>query len=282
MKRALLVLPVLLLLASSAARAAETRIELFRDRVFMAATVNGTRVAALLDSAAEMSVIDDDLARRLRLRLGTDQAVNGSGGAEKGRFAHGLSLSAAGLHLRHMTAVVLDLRDLSQRLVGRPVSLILGREIFDSARLRIDLARGTLVPMPRTASPPGERFTLLTERGVETFPVSVEGRPPVRAEFDLGNGSEVLVGKTYAEQIGLLAPGRVVGRGDGGGIGGKVSRDIVVLKSLTVGGRTFENVRAAIDATGTAGDINVGTSILRHFLITTDFPQHALWLEPRA
>jgi predicted aspartyl protease len=283
MKRALLALPALLVLAaSSATAAAGTRVELFRNRLFVPVTVNGHRVTALLDSAAEMSVIDDDLARRLRLRLGSDQAVNGSGGADKGRFAHGLSLAAAGIRLRHMIAVVLDLKDLSQRLVGRPVSLILGREIFEAARLRVDLARGTLAAVPRSATPPGERFALATERGVETFPVSVEGRPPVRAEFDLGNGSEVLVGKAYAEQIGLLTPERIVGRSDGGGIGGRVSRDIVMLKSLTVAGRTFENVRAAIDATGTAGDLNVGTSILRHFLITTDFPQHSLWLEPRA
>ncbi|HEY0314432.1 MAG TPA: retropepsin-like aspartic protease [Allosphingosinicella sp.] len=281
MKRALLALPVLLFVAASSAMAAETRIELFRNRLFIPVSVNGTRVTALLDSAAEMSVIDDTLARRLRLRLGSDQAVNGSGGAEKGRFAHGVSLSAAGLRLPHMTAVVLDLRDLSQRLVGRPVTLILGREIFDSARLRIDLARGTIAAVPRTVQPGGERYTLVTAHGVENFPVSVEGGPPVRAEFDLGNGSEVLVGKAYAEQTGLLAPKRIVGRSDGGGIGGKVSRDIVVLKSLTVGGRTFENVRAAIDATGTAGDVNVGTSILRHFVITTDFPQRTLWLEPR-
>jgi predicted aspartyl protease len=282
MKRALLALPALLVLAASSAMAAETKIELFRNRLFIPVSVNGTRVTALLDSAAEMSVIDDTLARRLRLRPGSDQAVNGSGGAEKGRFAHGLSLSAAGLHLRHMTAVVLDLRDLSQRLVGRPVSLIVGREIFDAARLRVDLARGTLAAVPHTVPPRGERYPLVTAHGVETFPVTVEGRPPVRAEFDLGNGSEVLVGKAYAEQIGLLDPDRIVGRSDGGGIGGRVSRDIVVLKFLTIGGRTFENVRAAIDATGNTGDLNVGTSILRHFLITTDFPQHTLWLEPRA
>jgi hypothetical protein len=103
----------------------------------------------------------------------------------------------------------------------------------------------------------------------------------VPAEFDLGNGSEVLVGKAYAERIGLLAPGRIVGRGEGGGIGGKRNRDIVVLKTLEVGGRTFENVRAAIDDTATAADVNIGTSILRRFLITTDYPQHALWLAPR-
>lgn len=281
MKRALLALPALLLLASSAAGAAETRIELFHNRLFIPATVNGSRVMALLDSAAEMSVVDDDLARRLRLRLGSDQAVNGSGGADKGRFAHGLRLTAAGIRVTGTTAVVLDLQDLSQRLVGRPVEFILGRDIFDAARLQIDIEGGRLAAVPRSRAPNGERLDLVTERGVETFPVSVEGGAPVRAEFDLGNGSEVLVGRAYAERIGLLTGGRIVGRSDGGGIGGRVSRDIVVLKSLNIGSRRFDNVRAAIDSTGHAGDVNVGTSILRRFLITADFTQHALWLEPR-
>jgi predicted aspartyl protease len=281
MKRALLALPALLLLASSVAGAAETRIELFRNRLFIPAVVNGTRVVALLDSAAEMSVIDDDLARRLRLRLGSDQAVNGSGGADKGRFAHGLRVAAAGIRVTGTTAVVLDLRDLSQRLVGRPVAFILGREIFDAGRLRIDIQGGRLAAVPRSRAPAGERLGLVSQRGVETIPVSVEGQPPVRAEFDLGNGSEVLVGRDYAQRIGLLTPERVVGRSDGGGIGGRVSRDIVVLKSLSIGGRSFHNVRAAIDPTGHAGDVNVGTSILRQFIITADFPQRALWLEPR-
>lgn len=282
MRPALAALPALLLLASSAAMGSETRIENFRERLFLPVTVNGVRVAALLDSGAEMSVVDDDLARRLRLRLGSDQAVNGSGGEEKGRFAHGLSIRAAGLRLRHTTAVVLDLDDLSARLVGRPVPMILGRELFDAGRLRIDIARGRLASVPRSREPHGVRLPLTAMHGVETFPASVEGLSPVQAEFDLGNGSEVLVGRPYAERIGLLARGRIVGQSEGGGIGGRVRRDIVVLKSLSVGGRTFENVRAAIDATGHGGDLNVGTSILKHFVLTTDFPQRALWLEPKA
>jgi predicted aspartyl protease len=282
MKRALLVLPALLFLAGSAASAAETRIELFRDRLFLPAAVNGRRVTALLDSAAEMSVVDDGVARRLRLRIGSGQTVRGSGGTQQGRFAHGLRIAVAGLRLPAMPALVLDLDDLSRRLVGRPVALILGRDVFDAGRLRIDIEAGRLRPVTRAEAPAGERFDLVTERGVETFPVGIEGLPPVRAEFDLGNGSEVLVGRAYAGRIGLLAPERLVRRTEGGGIGGRVVRDIVLLKSLTIGTRTFRDVPAAIDPTGNAGDLNVGTSILKHFRITTDFPQRALWLEPIA
>ena len=38
---------------------------------------------------------------------------------------------------------------------------------------------------------------------------------------------------------------------------------------------------AAIDPGETASDLNIGTSILRHFIITTDFPNRTVWLEPR-
>jgi hypothetical protein len=281
MRRGLLLLPALLLLASSAATAAPTRLELFRNRLFLPVTVNATRVVALLDSAAEMTILDARFAAGLRLRMGSDQVVNGSGGEDKGRFAHGVRIRAAGVHVPATTAVVLDLRDLSERLIGRPVPVILGRELFDAARLRIDLARLTLAAVPRSRVPQGLRYPLTGHHGLEAFPVRVDGQAPAQAEFDLGNGNEVLIGKAYAGKIGLLAPERIVGRSEGGGIGGRRSRDIVVLKTLEVGGRTFENVRAAIDDTATAADVNVGTSILRHFLITADYAQHSLWLAPR-
>jgi len=280
MTRGLLLLPALLLLASSAATAGPTRLELFRNRLFLPATVNGTRVVALLDSAAEMTILDAPFAASLGLRMGSDQVVNGSGGEDKGRFAHGLRITAAGVTVPAASAIVLDLRDLAERLIGRPVPVILGRELFDAARLRIDLARLTLAAVPRSGTPPGRRYRLTSERGVEGFPIAVEGHSPAQAEFDLGNGTEVLIGKAYADKIGLLAPERIVGRSDGGGIGGKRSRAIVLLSTLEVGGRTFENVRAAIDDTPTAADVNVGTSILRHFLITADFAQRSLWLAP--
>jgi hypothetical protein len=40
-------------------------------------------------------------------------------------------------------------------------------------------------------------------------------------------------------------------------------------------------VPAAIDASATAADLNIGTSILREFIITTDFRDKAIWLATR-
>jgi len=40
------------------------------------------------------------------------------------------------------------------------------------------------------------------------------------------------------------------------------------------------DVLAAIDDQPSHNDLNVGTSVLKDFLITTDFNQHAVWLQP--
>ncbi len=158
--------------------------------------------------------------------------------------------------------------------------MVLGRELFDAARLEIDIAGGTIRTLDRSTQPRGVKLPLTTQRGVESLPCKVEGRA-AQADIDLGNGSEVLVGKAFAQRHGLLQPGRVVERKAGGGIGGGVVRDIVVLASLEIAGVKLESVRAAIDEQETAGEINVGTSVLRRFVLVIDYSQHAAWFRPR-
>jgi hypothetical protein len=57
--------------------------------------------------------------------------------------------------------------------------------------------------------------------------------------------------------------------------------DVFNGRNLHVAGREFIDVPAAIDPGETASDLNLGTSILRDFIITTDFADGAIWLEPR-
>jgi hypothetical protein len=40
-------------------------------------------------------------------------------------------------------------------------------------------------------------------------------------------------------------------------------------------------VAAAVDEQPNASDLNVGISVLRHFIVTSDFAARAVWLEPR-
>ena len=257
-------------------------IELVNDRLFVPAAVNGQVVMALLDSAAEMTVVDDGFARRLGLVAGGSATAHGSGAARmEATFAENVDIGMGGVQLRGIRVAILDLADVAQRLAGRPVDMILGREVFDAAPLFIDYEQRAVTALAAGEGRRGVSLPLGEHRGTPTIPASIEDHEPVQTVLDTGNGTGVLVGRAYAERIGLTAPGRIVGRSSGGGLGGARERDLVVLRNLRVAGREFRDVPAAIDPGETASDLNIGTSILRHFIITTDFPNRTVWLEPR-
>lgn len=281
--RVKLVLALLALGISLPAAAAdrEHRLVVRGDRLFVPVTINGRQVEALLDSAAEATFVDDDFARSLGLALMGNETVKGSGGEDKVRFAEGVNIHAVETDLKGLTVAVLDLEDLSARLVGTKVSLILGRDFFDAGRFRLDIEGGTIRKLASAAKPKGTLLPLVTYRGIEGFPVTIEGHAGIQAAFDLGNGSEVMIGRQAANRLGIGAPGRVIERKKGGGIGGSIDRDIVKLSSVTVAGKTFTDVRAAIDEQDSQTDANIGVNILRHFVIVTDFPGHKLWLARR-
>jgi hypothetical protein len=229
-----------------------------------------------------MTLIDPELARRLNLKSNSTVAGQGSGQSsfEVG-LVNGVQLKAVGLTLADQTVAIVDLSDVGQRLFGHRLDAILGREIFDAARLVIDIdARRIRVSKPGR-EPSGVRLELVTEHGVETVPVRVEGGEPVRATFDLGNGSGVLIGSNFAQRMHLLSDGRSVTTQSGGGLGGATARQVFKLRTLEVAGRVFTDVSAAIDAQKSASDVNIGVAVLRRFVITTDFANHSVWLKPR-
>jgi predicted aspartyl protease len=248
----------------------------------IAAKINGRPVSALLDSAAEATIVDRDLARTLKLQRG--HAVVGQGSGESSfdaALVSGVTLEALGLSLPGQTVAVADLSDVGRRLLGHRIDVILGREIFDAARLSIDIDARRIRVVPRDREPAGTRLELTTEHGVETVPVRVESSGILRATFDLGNGSQVLISTALATRMRLLGDGRKVSVEHGGGLGGETTRQVVALRTLEVAGRRFQDVPAAIDAQPSASDVNIGVATLRHFRITTDFAIHAVWLDPR-
>jgi hypothetical protein len=186
-----------------------------------------------------------------------------------------VTLNALGVELHPDALVVLDLSDLSQRLIKRPTQAIVGREVFDAARLRIDIARGDIAAVGRETTPDGTKLPLTGHAGIEGIPVKANGMT-AQAEFDLGNGSDVMISRDLVRKLKL----KILGKRAGGGIGGSIQRDFVRLDRLEIAGRTFSNVPAAIDDQPSHNDMNVGTSILKNFLITTDFKDRAVWLQP--
>lgn len=252
------------------------------SRLMIAAKIDGRPVSAILDSAAEATLIDKEWAGELKLNPGQAVSGQGSGNASfDALLVNGVTLEAVGLRLENQTVAISDLSDIGRRLLHRRIDAILGREIFDAARLSIDIEGRHISVIGRDHEPRGTRLELITEHGVETVPVRVEDGDPVRATFDLGNGSHVLIGTALATRMCLLTDGRRLTSERGGGLGGERERPVFRLHTLEVGGRKFTNVEASVDPNPSASDVNIGVSVLRHFRITTDFASHAVWLDPR-
>lgn len=262
-----------ILLTTSAAAAAEP-LTFHNGRLFIRATINQVATEALLDSGAEGSIVDPALAARAKFAQGTAQTIKGSGGAAPARVVEGVTINALGVELHPEAVIVLDLSDLSTRLIKRPTQAIMGRELFDSARLQIDIANGQIAVASRDKPPPGRELPLVAHAGIESIPVVANGIA-AQADFDLGNGSEVMISRTFAKKLKL----KIIGQKSGGGIGGALDRDLVRLKTLEVAGTRFRDVVAAIDDQPSHNDLNIGTSILKSFLITADFKGRAVWLK---
>ena len=260
-----------------ATSAAAEPLHVYNGRLFITAKVNGVATEALLDSGAEATLVDPVLAARAKFSAGTPQVMKGSAGSEPARIVEGVTLNALGVEMHPEVVVVLDLRSLSKRLIKRPTQAIVGRELFDSARLRIDLDRGQIGAVSKARTPRGAKLPLTPHAGIEAIPVKANG-VAAQAEFDLGNGSDVMISRELVKKLGL----KILGKKAGGGIGGAIERDYVLLPTLEVAGRTFRNLHANIDDQPSHNDMNVGTSILKHFLITTDFKDRAVWLASRS
>lgn len=265
---------------SACATAPVPTLEVSGDRLFIDAEVNGVAVEALLDSAAEMSFADMSWAAANGLETAGVEVAKGTGGTAEITFVESVTVKTLGVTLDDIPIAVLDLSDISVRLIGRPVHFIMGRELFDQERLSIDIESGAISVADRSAAPAGVRLQLTSDKGVETFKTRVNG-VEVSTEFDLGNGSDILISKRFAQELGLLKEPSTLERRKGGGVGGEVERLIVRLPTLEVAGAIFNDVEAAVDETENAGDLNVGVKLLRKYRITTDFSERAIWLEPR-
>lgn len=265
---------------ASASAPPEKSLKVYGDRLFIDAAVEGVRVEALLDSAAELSFADKAWADEIGLETSGSETAKGTGGSAEVTFAENVSVETLGVRLDGLTIAVLDLSDISNRLVGRPVHFIMGRELFDRERLSIDIEGGRIEVVDREPTPAGAELPVTNLQGLATVKARVNG-VEADADFDLGNGSGILIGKAFAEELGLLNELSALERRKGGGVGGEVERVIVRLATLEIAGETFHDVEAAVDETDNAGAINVGVKVLRNFRITTDFSESHLWLDPR-
>lgn len=260
------------------------------NRVYIPASVNGLDTHVMLDSGAEATVLDQTWAAAHGIKPSGKVVAVGTGGVQEAQLASGVTIRIGDLELKNLTVALIDLSAI-EKLIGRPMPVVLGKEVFNELVVDLDF-QGKTIAFHEPASfkpPPGAAETpILTANGLRSVPVSIEGRPPVQMDFDIGNGSPLLVYSAFWKPAGLLDDGRPQSAGLSGAVGGLKERKLTTVRTVTFGGTTFTEVPAVLfedngdssESNRTLG--NIGLPILSRFRLFVDYPNDRLWLIPNA
>jgi hypothetical protein len=258
------------------------------NRIYIPAKVNGHDVEVLLDSGAEMTVLDKAFAEALGLKAEGRAVASGTGGQSEASFARGVTIEIGAMQIANLDVGLIDLQGVSQAL-GTPLPVVLGADVFKQLIVDIDFeARTIAFHEPAAFKPPPGAVTVPVVQGsdgIRTAPVSIEGGPPVQVDFDIGNGSPFIVSAAYWEPNRLLE-GRPSTKVLSGAVGGMHEKPLAVLSTVTFGGVDFKNVPTVFDksdASALSGDRsvgNIGLPMLSRFRMMTDYPNNRLHLIP--
>ena len=264
---------------------AEVPFELFREnRIILDGRVNGNDTSMILDSGAGVTTMDRDFARQIGLKPGMKITAQGVGGRQDAELVQDVTVEVGNLKLSGVTVAVIDL-DAIEKAIGRPMPVILGRELFTNSVVGLDFDKQllTLSPAQNFVAPAGATEVKLKRDGTLHFlPISVDGQKPVEAALDLGNGGALSLSKEYHEKVPAIAklPYAI---GLSGGVGGLHETKRVTMPTVTIGGFTFNDVPTDLGsvADGPYEDrANAGIQLFKPFQLTLDLGNDRLWLKP--
>lgn len=247
---------------------------------------NGDRpLRVLVDTGAQRTVVDETLAKELKLGVGDEVHARGAAGTVDAHYAKGLRL--AGLN-ESLDAVALPLAAIGGA-IGTPIDVILGQDILAQRVVGIDAVAGKLTLGTRPpAVMSSDTVISLHERGGRPYLMATVVTPEGQladAEMLLDSGSDTTaeLAQPYADELGLRTlpdPGgrRILG------VGGSVPVRIADVRELRIGGAVLppDDVRVFFRPTGAAadGDGRVGNGFLARFKVTIDGPGQKLVLTP--
>jgi hypothetical protein len=171
--------------------------------------VGGLGAEAILDTGASRSSIDRAFAAAAGIPTHgrfTGQMIQGR---VPGAYARDVVIRIGEALVRAEGAVAVDYGQLSREL-GRPVQVVLGRELFESlvVDLDVDAALAAFAPRQAFMPPAGTRpIALRPARGRMTAPIMVEDLP-LWANVDIGNDLPLIVSPSPAAR--RLLQGRPV------------------------------------------------------------------------
>ena len=258
--------------------------ELYRgNRIVLNARINGTETPMMLDSGAGVTTLDKAFAAKIGLTGGQKITAQGVGGQQEAELFQNVTIEVGNLKFAGATVVAIDLTQVS-KAIGRPMPVVLGRELFIHSVIGMDFDRGEMTlssPQNFTPPPDAHEVKLTREGTLHYLPISIAGLPPVLAAFDLGNGGAISLSQEYqAKQPVITALPYAISLT--GGVGGLHESRRVTLPKVRIGGFSFGGVPADLSSQPGgpyAGKANVGIQMFRPFKLTLDLGHDRMFLE---
>ncbi len=262
-------------MASASARAATIAEIPFQYRdgfLWLEVTVAGQRTPLnfLLDSGAVSSVVNVETARRLDLKLGGRQLVQGVHSQATAYRVKWFKAQAAGVTLPE-SVLALDLHAISATC-HQPIDGLLGTDFFRGRVVQIDFAASKIRLLDGVQ--PSARCVVLPikmRNNAICVPVNIAGNSTQWMRLDTGCDSalEWTVGQAKTRRTGDIS------------VGLSNARIRTVYTDIQLGSRSFSGVKTGVHDLqifpGEAGLL--GNAILCGFRVTVDTPGHRLILE---
>lgn len=286
--------------AQSSHDAIDVPFELNANHIYLRATINGSKpLWFLLDTGAEMSVVDSTVAAAVGLTSTGSATARGSGeGTMEAGFAKGVTLAVGRAVAPGQTVVTLPL-DALEPIDGRTIDGILGHDFIAAFVVTIDYAQR------RVSFRDPSRFDTASIRGGERVPIEIEGgiprirgavdlsgAPSVDGLFTLDTGSRTALSFNSPFVQANAAVKRLADASldapYGFGIGGATKTRVGRIDAFRIGSVRFERPvigfsfdSKGVDATSTIAG-NIGGELMRRFRVTFDYGRKVMVLEPNA
>jgi predicted aspartyl protease len=247
-------------------------------------TVAGQASDILIDSGAQMTMLSKSLAKKLQLKTSGRVRLEGVYGAQEASLAPGVNVQIGKLYLSSLTVLVTSL----PRSFGKEWNLTVGSELFNGAVVEIDYPGKRIAfhdPARYQPEPDAVRVPLQSGDGGDMLvEASVEGLPPALFSIDTGGFETVSLYKSYVEKNGLLEQRSKLGHRSSSGFGGSSKSTIATLKSFSLGGFEWHDMRAMFEDAEEGGFSerhvagNLGAGYLKHFRVVLDRTNAVMYL----
>ncbi len=248
---------------------------------------DGTPSTAMLDSGAEVHMVDAVLAEKYgkNLNKAGKMTIIGANSTSEVQVYNNVPIKFFGIDL--------EFDDVPSGNLG-DIGIILGAPFFRNFIIQLDYPKQLMRVLPRGSVDMNKRGNVKMKRqrgsSLAVVKVDVEGEP-FWLTFDTGSTGGVYIKRSYAEDHGWLKKADDVSETASIGVNSMINTESFSVDSLGFGPYTLDNIDVQIPADGEVSNVGkrssdggmtrissgkqskglLGYDILKHFVVTIDY-----------